>query len=60
LSGYGAGVEDLHVRVGKLALAYMAGARPDIVTEHGYLAKNNVDVRLYDLERTRRPLGRRV
>src|ERR1700758_4794335 len=32
MSGYGAGVEDLHVKIGKLAVAYLAGARPDIVT----------------------------
>ena len=50
MSGYGAGVEDLNVRFGKLAVAYLAGARPDIVTENGYLAKQNVDVRLYDLK----------
>src|SRR5579864_2853840 len=50
MSGYGAGVEDWDLRIGKLALAYLAGARPDIVTENGYLAKSNVDVRLYDLK----------
>jgi maltoporin len=50
MSGYGAGVEDLHVGIGKLAVAYLAGARPDIVTENGYLAKSNIDVRLYDLK----------
>ena len=50
MSGYGGGVEDLNVKIGKLAVAYLAGARPDIVTENGYLAKNNVDVRLYDLK----------
>src|SRR6266481_7687836 len=50
MSGYGGGVEDLNVRIGKLAVAYLSGARPDIVTENGYLAKNNVDVRLYDLK----------
>ena len=50
MSGYGGGVEDLHVGIGKLAVAYLSGARPDIVTENGYLAKNNVDVRLYDLK----------
>src|SRR5215813_7255193 len=54
MSGYGAGVEDLDVRVGKLALAFLSGARPDIVTENGSLAKNNIDVRLYDLKG---PLG---
>lgn len=50
MSGYGGGIEDLHVGVGKLAVAYLAGARPDIFTENGYLAKNNLDVRLYDLK----------
>jgi maltoporin len=54
MSGYGAGVEDLNVRMGKLAVAYIAGARPDIVTNVGTLAKNNVDVRLYDVKA---PLG---
>jgi len=49
MSGYGAGVEDLDVKIGKLALAYLAGARQDIATGNGYLAKNNVDLRLYDL-----------
>jgi len=50
MSGYGGGVEDLNVRIGKLAVAYLAGARPDIVTQNGYLAKNNGDVRLYGLK----------
>jgi maltoporin len=50
MSGYGAGVEDLNVGVGKLAVAYLAGARPDILTQNGYLAKNNVDLRLYDVK----------
>ncbi len=54
MSGYGAGVEDLNVRIGKMAVAYLSGARPDIVTENGALAKNNVDVRLYDVKG---PLG---
>ena len=49
MSGYGAGVEDLNVKIGKLAVAYLAGARPDIVTENGYIAKSNIDVRLYGL-----------
>ena len=50
MSGYGGGVEDLNVRIGKLALAYLSGTRPDIVTENGYLTKSNIDVRLYDLK----------
>ncbi|HTA43718.1 MAG TPA: carbohydrate porin [Bryobacteraceae bacterium] len=49
-SGYGAGVEDLDVRIGKLATALISAARPDILTQNGNLAKSNVDVRLYDLK----------
>src|SRR5215471_6017076 len=54
MSGYGAGVEDLDLHVGKLALGFLSGARPDIVTKNGFLAKNNIDVRFYDLKG---PLG---
>src|SRR5271155_4108477 len=50
MSGYGAGVEDLNLRFGKLAVAFLSGARPDIVTQNGNLAKSNIDVRLYDLK----------
>ena len=50
LSGYGGGVEDLNVGVGKAAVAFLAGARPDITTQNGNYAKSNVDVRLYDLK----------
>src|SRR2546427_380848 len=50
MSGYGAGVEDLNVRIGKLALSYLSGARPDIITQNGNLTKSNVDVRFYDLK----------
>src|SRR5215475_7471264 len=50
MSGYSAGVEDLDLHVDKLALGFLSGARPDIVTENGSLAKNNIDVRLYDLK----------
>lgn len=50
MSGYGGGVEDIDLRIGKMAVAFLSGARPDIVTRNGYLAKNNIDVRLYDLK----------
>jgi len=50
MSGYGAGVEDLHVGVGKLAVAFLSGARPDIVTGSGTYSKSNIDVRLYDVK----------
>jgi maltoporin len=50
MSGYGAGFEDLDVRIGKLAVAFLSGARPDIITQNGNLAKSNIDARLYDLK----------
>jgi maltoporin len=50
MSGYGAGVEDLNIGFGKIALAYLAGARPDVITQNGTYAKSNVDVRLYDVK----------
>ena len=50
MSGYGGGVEDLDLHVGKLAVAFLSGARPDIITENGFLAKSNIDVRFYDMK----------
>jgi len=50
MSGYGAGFEDLHLGVGKLAVGYLAGARPDIQTVNGNYAKSNIDVRFYDVK----------
>jgi len=49
-SGYGGGVEDLNVGIGKLAVAFLNTARPDIVTENGNLTKSNIDARLYDVK----------
>ena len=50
MSGYGAGIEDWNLRIGKMSVAYLAAARPDIVTQNGNYAKSNIDVRLYDLK----------
>jgi maltoporin len=50
MSGYGGGVEDLDIRIGKMAVAFLNGARPDVITENGNLAKSNIDVRLYGLK----------
>ncbi len=50
MSGYGAGIEDWNLRIGKMSMAYLAGARPDIVTQNGNYAKSNIDVRFYDLK----------
>src|SRR5277367_2154821 len=49
-SGYGGGIEDLNVGIGKIAVAFVNAARPDIVTQNGDLAKSDIDVRLYDLK----------
>src|SRR4029434_2049291 len=38
------------VKVDKMAVAFLAGARPDITTENGNYAKSNIDVRLYDVK----------
>jgi len=50
MSGYGAGLEDLDVGVGKMSFAYLGGARPDITTENGNYTRSNLDVRLYDVK----------
>src|SRR5258708_3239425 len=50
MSGYGAGVEDWNLGIGKMSVAYLAGARPDIVTQNGNYPKKNIDVRPYDLK----------
>ena len=50
MSGYGGGVEDLNLGAGKMAVAYLAGARPDVATQNGNYIKSNIDVRLYDLK----------
>jgi maltoporin len=50
MSGYGGGVEDVNLGFGKMAVGYLAGARPDVATENGNYIKNNIDVRLYDLK----------
>jgi maltoporin len=50
MSGYGGGFEDLDAKIGKVAVAYLAGARQDVVTDSGTYAKQDLDVRLYDLD----------
>jgi len=56
MSGYGAGVEDLSLGFGKLALSYLAGARPDITTENGSYIKST-SMSSLRREGTRRTLG---
>jgi maltoporin len=55
MSGYGGGFEDLNLGVGKVALAFLGGARPDIPTSNGNYTKLNFDLRLYDVDV---PLGK--
>ena len=50
MSGYGGGFEDLQAGPGKMALAYLAGARPDITTPSGNYVKSNLDLRFYDVK----------
>jgi maltoporin len=50
LSGYGGGFEDLNLGPVKGAVAFLAGARPDITTQNGNYEKSNIDVRLYGLK----------
>jgi maltoporin len=49
MSGYGGGFEDLDVDIGKVAVAYLSGARPDVLIESGVYAKQSLDARLYDV-----------
>lgn len=49
MSGYGAGIEDLNLKIGKMAVGFLSGARPDITTQNGNYVKSNMDVRFYDL-----------
>src|SRR5258708_37789190 len=50
MRGQGAGLEECNLKIGKMSVAYLAGARPDIGTQNGKYAKRNIDVRLYDLK----------
>ncbi len=49
MSGYGAGVEDLELGVGRLAIALIGSASDDVTTGRGAYSKLNLDVRLYEV-----------
>jgi maltoporin len=49
MSGYGAGVEDIDVKFGKIAASFLGAARPDVITQNGTLAKSSIDLRFYDV-----------
>jgi maltoporin len=50
MSGYGGGVEDVPIgEIGKMALAWIGGSVDDYATNNGDVAKQNIDLRLYDI-----------
>jgi maltoporin len=50
MSGYGGGVEDLDVHLGKLAVAVIGAASDDLSTQRGAYAKLNFDARWYGVD----------
>jgi maltoporin len=51
MSGYGGGVEDVPLgSFGKLALAWLGGSVDGYITDNGDVAKQNIDLRLYDVK----------
>ena len=56
-SGYGGGFEDLNVKFAQASVAYLAGAREDIITDNGTYAKSVVDARLYNIKTPYGKLG---
>ncbi len=50
MSGYGGGVENLNVGIGQMSVAYLGGAKDDLITDNGKYPKSNLDVRLYDVK----------
>ena len=54
MSGYGGGVEDLDLKFGKAAVAFIGVASPDLVTQNGNLTTSRIDATVYDVKG---PLG---
>lgn len=51
MSGYGGGVEAIPLSsFGKLAVAWIGGSVDNYMTDHGDAAKQNIDLRLYDIK----------
>lgn len=51
MSGYGGGIEDVPMgNFGKLALAWIGGSVDGYMTKDGNAAKQNIDLRLYDIK----------
>ena len=57
MSGYGGGMEDLNVGIGQMSVAYLGGAKDDLITENGKYAKSNLDLRLYGVKAPGGDLG---
>lgn len=56
MSGYGAGIQDVPLgSFGKLSAAWIGGSVDDYQTDHGRVAKQNLDLRLTDIKV---PLGK--
>ena len=49
-SGYGGGVENLNVKIGQMSVAYLGGAKDDLITSNGVYPKSLLDVRLYGVK----------
>jgi maltoporin len=54
MSGYGGGVEDLDLKFGKAAVAFIGVASPDLVIQNGNLTTSRIDATVYDVKG---PLG---
>lgn len=51
MSGYGGGIEDVPIgNFAKLALAWLGGSVDHYQTDNGNVAKQNIDLRLYDIK----------
>lgn len=50
MSGPGAGFQDMDLGFGKLAVAWLGGSDDNILLEQGRFAKNNFDIRVYDVD----------
>lgn len=49
-SGYGGGVENVDVKIGQMSMAYLGGAKDDLITSNGIYPKSLLDVRLYGIK----------
>src|SRR5262249_29778898 len=49
MSGYGGGVEDVDVKIGKMAVAFIGGAPPHVVPGRGAPGEGDLDVRGYGI-----------